>query len=332
MTERQKDLPFAEAEGSRAERRNLLGLALLRGAADCQLSVFVQWVFNATAGGADGELIRSYQDLAARPWGLCCSASKARSTVGRARQLGLVRLAENRYTSGGQRANGYSIDWDGVRRRLGFEPHPRSDEVRSKPQPEEVRPGALTEQGGVSTRHPYKEHSHLASSLQLPEPVPEAAAEAEKIFLEIPVLAATVNRPVRPLPAGGNFPCGIFPSLTERHLRSEPTLVQWFRLQLSTARPVCRANQAELLLVLAAARHALAIPADHVRKNRVAAFVGIVSHNRWQRVLTQLPAAVKRLDELLGRFGRDLLEGDTWPPGQGPGARDEGRAIPTTNH
>jgi hypothetical protein len=73
----QPELPFGEAEGSFAERKELLGLALLRANASIYESQFMLWLFNVTHGGIHGFLEKSYAELAARPWGLCCHPNQA---------------------------------------------------------------------------------------------------------------------------------------------------------------------------------------------------------------------------------------------------------------
>jgi len=324
--QRQTELPFAMGEASRAERLNLLGLALTRVEADCHLAVFCRWVFNVTAGGREdgGELLRSYKQLAARPWGLCCSASKARATVGRARQLGLVAVREERYASGGQRSNGYRIDWTGVRSILGLRSSPTDGEGPDVPAALREQGGVLTEhppalreQGGVFTEHPYRESPSLCpslNSLSVPGPVPEAATGAEEVFQRAPVLADARKRVVRPLPAAGLFGCGVFGEIEDRHLRRPTSLVEWFRRQLSAARPVAAGNEAELILVLAAARHAIGVPAGELRKSWSAIFAGIVGRRRWNKVGGELSAAVAELDRLKARHGCGLLEGEQWPP------------------
>lgn len=118
-------------ETTLADRKNLLGRALAKVECDCHLKRLVLWVFDSTAGGTAGELNKTHQDLAARPWGLCCSASMARKVMTRARSLGLIAVTEHRDHTGGQQANGYTIDWAGVRRLLGTQSAPaRSGDVK----------------------------------------------------------------------------------------------------------------------------------------------------------------------------------------------------------
>ena len=317
----QKDLPFAEAEGTRAERRALLGRAIVKAEADCQLSVFLQWVFNVTAGGRSDVLglCKTQLELAYRPWGLCCSRSKAKSTVGRARELGLITAEEARYVSGGQRATTYVIDWPGIWSMLGIAEQPLAV-VATEPTPVATEPTpVLWRPGSVLREPPYKETTFFVpslNSLSLPVPVPGPMPSNLDLITELPILRARRGRPVLPLPIGNAFPAGIFAGLEIQYLRRVESMIRWFRLQLATPQPVAGPNEAELLLVLAAARHALAVPADQVKKSRPAIFASIVGHGRerWGRVKTELPAAAAELDRLLADYGRPLLEGQQWPP------------------
>lgn len=101
------------AEMKHDDRRNRLGAVIQKVDGDLHLREFLMWIFNVTGGGLEGSLQKSFIELGYRPWGLCCSRSKARSTVNRAVELGIVSKEE---TTGdnGQQANKYSIDWDGV--------------------------------------------------------------------------------------------------------------------------------------------------------------------------------------------------------------------------
>jgi hypothetical protein len=127
--EKQQRLPFEMAEASHADRRNMLAGALNRLKCDLYLSRLCLWIFDVTKGGIEGDLSKSYEELAARPFGLCCSVSKARTTVGQAARVGLIAVRERRYVSLGQQANAYWIDWDGVRRLLDYRVRPGSDRV-----------------------------------------------------------------------------------------------------------------------------------------------------------------------------------------------------------
>jgi hypothetical protein len=308
----QLSLPFAQAEASQDERRNLLGLALMRVRCDCELSVFVQWVFNVTAGGTHGELRKSAEELSNAPWGLCCSPDKARSTARKAFRLGLVGIQEHRDARGSQGANGYVIDWNGVRGLLDL-----SDKRALSHHP---KPGTLAAQGPVlRTQGPMlgAHHTKETTSFLLPsckqESVPDRKAaprtEFEYFdFADIPELAAAAGQRIAPLPVN-SLKYGVWENFDGKKLRTPLALVEWFRRQLSLPKPVCGESEANLLLVLASAAYALAMKQADVKKNRVAVFCSTVSRGKWQRVLFYVPASRKQLDELL-QTNPDLLHGE----------------------
>lgn len=314
---RQSFLDFAAADASTAERRNLLGLCVARVGGDLFLRELLLWVFNVTEGrGDEAALVRSHRELAARPWGLCCSDSKARATVTKARAAGVLTVEEARYTSGGQRANAYRIDWHGVGRLLS--PHP-------------PRPGALREQGGVftrqgavSTRHPYKEQLPSCSPLEeTPVPEPEGRAAGPRWedgndlnavnADQVPELAAARQQTVEPLEPG-RLVYGAFSVIHGGHLDQPAALVRWHRRQLGLERPPVGPTVAHAVLVIAAGAYAAAMPAGDVQKNRPAIFAATVGRAQWRRVLPHVPAAAAALDRLLAtRPG--LLRGP-WPTSQ----------------
>lgn len=153
MERQQKDLPFAEADGSRADRRNLLGLAMLQLGVDAAEARFMEWLFNITDGGARGELKKCYEELASRPWGMCCSPGKARNVIRRLKSRGVISVHEHIYQHDGQSANSYRIDWDGVRALLGIT---RPGVTGEQGGVTGGQRSVTTEQGSVTTRHPNK--------------------------------------------------------------------------------------------------------------------------------------------------------------------------------
>lgn len=136
---RQQDFDLPSKDAARQERLNDLYTALLIVECDKHLAALCEWVFNFTAGGSVGELKRTYDELAARPRGLCCSRAKARKTVEWATAERLLALHVHRRYDGAQEANGLSIDWDGVR--------------AIKLRPGRSRRGALGEHGGALGEH-----------------------------------------------------------------------------------------------------------------------------------------------------------------------------------
>lgn len=336
MDHRQGELPFAQAEGSHAERLNLLNLALSRLECDLHLANFVRWIFATTAGGREGELLKSYEELASRPNGLCCSYSKARSTVAWALQAGIVRAAEHRYVSLGQKANSYTIDWEGVSAVLHAPRRPGAFIEQG---------GALTRQGPASTRQPFKEEILSLNSLCNSGPDRKAGPQPAKrnhegkkptegdrgrgsaaisatedprwsaIFREVPELAEAADRRVAPLPAG-QLVYGVFSreAWTPRMLERRGLVVEWFRRQLSAPSPVAGATEVDLLLVLATAIRVASLPDREVKKSRIGMLVCTIIRREWQPVLPHVPAARRVLDELLARVGPELLHGETWNP------------------
>ncbi len=138
-----------------------------------------------------------------------------------------------------------------------------------------------------------------------PEPTAVAIAEERRLIASIPELDAAHSDAVDPLPANSLRHGGIFAKLKLEHLKRPASLVEWFRRQLSSPKPALPGTRAHLLLVLAAARHALAIPERDVRKSRVAAFVRIVSRRAWLQCSHYLDQALADLES-----AADLLVAD----------------------
>lgn len=111
----QGELPFGEAEGSFAERLELLGLALLKVNASIYEAQFMRWLFNTTDGGLRGHLEKSYAELAARPWGLCCHPNQAAATVRKCRERNWIAAASTSVRRGIQGPNRYTLHWPGVK-------------------------------------------------------------------------------------------------------------------------------------------------------------------------------------------------------------------------
>jgi hypothetical protein len=323
-------LEFELAEASHAERRNLLGLALMRVECDGVLSAFCQWVFNVTGGGLDGTLIKSYAELAVRPWGLCCSKSKARSTVDRACRLGIVRRTGESFASGGTKANGYAIDWPGIRRLLDMQARPgnhtpqervssQSTPVSSQSTPVSCGDTPVSSQSTPSNGSHAHARSLFKLSFKTPDPDPGAEprpAGVSEEKEEPEILAAARSTRVASLPAG-DLACGVFrrQDVTLKTLRLPGKLIGWFRRQLSAHKPATGDTEADLLLVMAAARYALELRDDEVRSSRVAVFAHIVGRGAWGRAMPCLPDARRELDRMIEQFGRrPLLSGTAWPP------------------
>lgn len=293
----QKRLPLGEAEGSFQDRRQRLGLALMAVGCDAHLSRLCEWVFNVTRGGLQGELVKSYKELAVRPWGLCCSYDKARSTVARARATRLLDVTEQRYVSFGQRANQYRIDWAGIASILGLQ-----GVLSAHPPVATAQPPVATAHPPVATAHPYKGTPLFSLSFQEPVPVPEKPvpdrdeerAETEDRWLcQFAELVDARQRIVEPRPLGSKMRGSVFHPLTERCLRDPSFLANWHSRQLSHASPVCGSTEADLILVVAAGMYATRLSHGQVKRNRVALFCDTVLKGLWRRVLRYVPEAAE---------------------------------------
>ena len=307
----QTELPFGEAEGTHAERRELLDLACIRVEADLHLCRFVQWVFESTSGGLSGELLKSYEELRARPRGLACSRSKARSTVRTAVHYGFVTCSENRYVSNGQKANAYGIDWDGVRRLCRASVRPGSAlrsasgaetemaasgaslipaVVSQQPPVVSQHPPVVSQQGDVATRQPYKGINSFSgsSSNSFSNPGPGPGRPGPEILLEhFPELADWQRILVSPRPLGESLRGSVYCALTVRDLEPWP-LLQWFQQQLSAPQPVLRGTRLDLCAAIAAGIYARKL---RDAQRPVGVFVSVVSRGAWHRVLRHVAEA-----------------------------------------
>lgn len=295
----QSRLPIEEAEASFAERKNRLAIALLRVDCDLHLAQFVLWVFNATHGGEHGELRKTYDELASKPLGLCCSRSKARSTVELAADLGFVTVRRTRDSAGGQSANCYQVNWPGIASivRCG---RWRPDVATEQGGVATKHPGASTEQGDASWRHHIRNNTFPAPSNHNPDP--DRSTETDPIrdllITEHPVLAEAATRSVEPLDPGG-LAGHAFAPLQQSDLESTGRMLQWFRRQLGLRSPLTHSTEADLLLVVGAALYASREVAERVRRNRVALFVDTVKRRKWRKAVPHINDARRLIDSLV---------------------------------
>ncbi|MHB8953544.1 MAG: hypothetical protein ACYC4U_11290 [Pirellulaceae bacterium] len=129
---------------------------------------FVLMVFDVTN---NGWLHKSHNELA--DW-LHVSKSTARRCVKRSVDAGLVVSIEERYRTGGQRDNAYSIDWEGVRSYCFNSTLAEGPGVhREQPPAQNDHPPAHREQPPVQNDHPYKEYIPPSDPPKEPPPPPE---------------------------------------------------------------------------------------------------------------------------------------------------------------
>ena len=125
---------------------------------------------------------------------------------------------------------------------------------------------------------------------------PEPEPDEMEIDLADPLLAEASTRIIEPVQSE-RLHRSVFSPLQEVHLQSVANLCEWHSKQLSAAHPVAGNTEAHLLLVIAAAIHAMSMPATKVETSRVAVFIGIVKKRSWKRVARHLPKARQRLDD-----------------------------------
>ena len=183
-------------------------------------------------------------------------------------------------------------------------PKPGSEAIHFRTTPTASGIAAGRDDGSIDSRM-----SDRPNPLQLDSRMSELPAEVA----ETPIIAEAAERLVDPLEPRSLL-YGVWAKLEERHLRSPGLIVEWFRRQLSIPNPVLPANEAYLVLAIAAALHAVRMPSEQVAKSRVAVFVSIVSRGQWRKVLARVPSARESLDELLQRHGDALLSSEAGMP------------------
>lgn len=120
----QQRLPFAEAEGSYAERKALLWAALGFAGANRTMMRLCEWVFEHSGGGL-ASVVASRRQLAAGPWGCACSPASITRAIANTVRMGLLTAQECWDANGRQQASAYGIHWSGVRALLQrHTPHP----------------------------------------------------------------------------------------------------------------------------------------------------------------------------------------------------------------
>jgi hypothetical protein len=357
----QHSLPFADAEAKAADWTNDLRLALAAVACDLHLRVFVELVHQAGLRGIgtppeDWKLYalrKTHRELAAAPLGLCCSPKTVPKIVARARTLGLIKCDESVGASG-QGANYYGIDWVGVGRILKRPPRMASADRRaadgrrgmippapfgsvgvrcasSGPPPLTADPPPLTADPPPLTADPYEDYllNNLSPSSNSgtgpgPDPVPESKFQFnfDWHFRHIPELADARERVIAPLPVS-RLAYGPLKVIQAAHLHQRLPLTEWWRRQLSLPQPFTANTEADLLLVLGAAQHAVE---KRGAENRVAVFCSTVGRGykgEWRHAIAFLQEARKQLDQLIDTLsgrGLDL----NWPDGAlQRGARDQ---------
>jgi len=259
---------------------------------DLHAKTFVLRVFCVTSGGISGELRKTHREIAdCSEFGLCCGITKAKQTIRKVYELGFVTIDEHRYKTGGQDANEYRIDWDGVKRLLANNAPPPGKAGASR------LPPVASRLPPVATRQPYKEY--LTSSVpSIPEPVPEDRTGTDVYpgrgedpvwtdpWLDLPVLVQAREQVITPM--GPTISGSVLRAIQSADLKPA-SLVRWFRRQLDHPAPVLAGTEAHLLLALAAA--VFVVESKDVRTSPVRWFNSIVSRRDWRKVLHRIDTA-----------------------------------------
>lgn len=330
-----RDRPLiTSAEAQYQERRQKLGMALLKIDCDLHLVRFVEMVFEGTRGGHAGSLEISHPKLAQKPFGLCCSVSKVRSVIEKATGQGLIKLAADRTADGRTATSKYQIDWSGVEQIL-LAPIGQVPVFTRQVGVATEHLGVATKHLPVVSRHPSEGISQTQSISSLEEIHSESdsdseselekSSSSEKARIKIPELRELTEgrqRKVISLPLDERMPYGIWNHRAiDVKLLDNFALVDWFRRQLSLPRPIFAANEGELLLAIASGIACLAAPKA---TSRVAMFKATVSRRIWHQVIAHIPAARAKLDRFLARYPHCLLH----PDGMGPEAPPNPKVQP----
>jgi hypothetical protein len=282
-------------------------------------------VFDFTAGGTKGGFIKSYRALAERPLWLCCSERKARSTVEIAERLGFVITERRRaWTTGSQQENAYRINWDGITAIL--KQSTPDGTTRHGPGTTSQPHGTTSHPHGTTCRHIEEEKLSGSPSEETPgtgpgtEPNPTekdseqegrprtAALQGnnsltETLLAQSPILRAAREQRITPLPASVPMLHGVYHAVELCQLQEPSRLIQWHREQLLTSRPPMSDTVADLLLTIATAMYATAMPSKDVLKNRVAVFADVIARRKFAKSLPHVPKARDYLDRAIKKLG-----------------------------
>lgn len=178
---RQQTLPLAEAEGTHAERRNHVAIALACVRADLHLAKLMFMIFETT-GGTGEDYKKTYSEMGHTPNGLCCGRTKVMKTIGEAIGYGWLKKEQTTFASGGDAANVYDFDWKAIKA--------TADLSRGRLSAHAVvrQPGAVVRHPDAAVRHALKDSYSLSinsSSPQGPLATPFVAEDWEAVAVEL---------------------------------------------------------------------------------------------------------------------------------------------------
>lgn len=188
----QTTLPLEEAEGTFAERRNLLGLAMLRVGADLHLRELIIRVFNVTKGGIAGDFKATVAEIASTPWGLCCSAATARRTIRLALSYRWLIESPTVRADKGDGPNAYRINWKAIKESIDLRRRPTSELVAQRTAGggcQVDRPHYQNDMPPYQSDSAFKEHSFLSSfSSSTSTPTDDDAGTWQTVVVELKAL------------------------------------------------------------------------------------------------------------------------------------------------
>lgn len=122
----------------------------------------------------------------------------------------------------------------------------------------------------------------------------------ESLLEEVEELRDAALRTIDPKPAE-ELRFDPFVTLKEKHLESSEQMAIWHQCQLSSVSPAMGDTEADLLLVLAAAKTSRSVPQSQIKTSRRALFVWLIRNREFDRCLKHLPAAVTAVTAMRGR-------------------------------
>ncbi len=322
----QLKIPWWLGEASHNDRMALMKDAANKAVpADLAAWELVRWLYAATGDGTRGKNV-TVKDVCNQTY---CKETKARSLLRTLFDKGVLGRAERFDDHGRQIASHYWIDWEGVR--AAAKAGPVSTESSDREGIAPRTPGGIVRTPGGIVRTPITgTGTVLVSSKQEQEttghrsPVPgdfcEGAQRSELVrgndrlewsglIGSQSILLESRDVWVDPLPCGEQLVTGPLRAILDDHVKNPIRLVRWQRMQLGLPAPIATNSVAELLLIVAAALHAMRF----ARGRPVKLFIAILKKARWEDVLYLVREARKLLDTWLAERGDALLHGAEWP-------------------
>ncbi len=232
---------------------------------------------------------------------LWCSPSTVRRVIRRLEELGVLTVDDRQRSDGGDDRCQYRMDWDAVdalaKARI-------AQRFGATPPVTMAAPPVTMTAPPCHRDSAYKEETSFGE-LKNGHGHEGRSPDRDELLQSIPELIDAASRIVAPRDPGG-LVYGTFHGVEQDHLRNG-MLIDWHQRQLSLPRPVCGPTEADLLLTLAAGLHVMALPANEIRKGRVACWANLVRRGWWRQVARSVPEAADRLNALAQGRGRGWL-------------------------